>query len=257
MSPARAAVRILFTGLPSYLGWLVANLLLALFFPFFLFLEMVRKPHWIRPIVISFLRFFFLKYLPFVGMYRLEKSADLEKLGRAAKCLVAANHTSWLDALIILALVPKVRILVSRKYGRVPLVSRIMVILGCIFVDRTSRESVAVAVAELRRVLESGGTLAVFPEGTRAPKGELKPFQEVFFSLAKEASVPVLPVILYLDTPFLGPRAENFLTPRCAILKIRVYDPVTADPREKGCDLAFRIRRQMKRGLAELDHPAA
>jgi len=255
MSPGRAAVRILFTGIPAYLGWFLANVALALLMPLFLLLELVKKPQVIRRICISFMRFFFLRYLPFVRMYRLEQTPDLETLAGLRGGLLVANHTSWLDAIVLLCLVPDVQILVSRRYGRVPLVSRIMGLLGCVFVDRRNRDSVAEAVTILRRVLERGGTLAVFPEGTRAPRGELKPFQEAFFSLAKEVGVSVRPTILHFDTPFLGPKAENFLTRKCAILKIRVLPAEVADARDKGRDLAFRVRRLMKREMAALDAP--
>jgi 1-acyl-sn-glycerol-3-phosphate acyltransferase len=255
-SPVQKAVRFLFTGIPSYLGWLAANVALVLCFPFFLLLKAAGRTDVIRKICIGFMRFFFLKYLPFVRMYRLEKTGDIQKLERTEKCLVVANHTSWLDAIILLALIPNVRILVSRKYARIPPVSSIMAMLGCIFVDRRDKKSAAEAVALIRLVLENGGTTAVFPEGTRAPKGVLKPFQDIFFALAKEAKVPIVPTILYLDTPFLGPRAENFLTARCAILKIRVLDAVLPSPKEKGTDLAFRVRRQMRRTVADLDAPS-
>ncbi len=253
----RLVLRWMTTGFLAYAGWFVANLLLAVFFPLFLMMDALHLRFAIRTLCIRFMRFFFLRYLPFVRMYRIEKTDDLAYLRQIKGCMVVANHISWLDAIILLTLIPNVRILVSRKYGRVPLVSRAMTWLGCIFVDRENRESVLEAVGHLRAVLESGGTAAAFPEGTRSRQGELKPFHDVFFSLAKEAKVNVMPIVLYLDTPFLGPKAENFLTERCATLKIRVLDAAVPDAREKGRDLAFRLRKQMRRVVERLDGKVA
>jgi 1-acyl-sn-glycerol-3-phosphate acyltransferase len=241
------------TGFFSYGGWFAVNVMLALLFPLFLAMDAFHLRSAIRVICVALMRVFFLRYLPLVGMYRLEKTDDIRKLSQVKRCLLVANHVSWLDAIILLTLIPNVQILVSSRYGRVPLVSRAMTWLGCIFVDREDRESVVKAVGKLRTVLDTGGTAAVFPEGTRARQGELKPFHDVFFALAKDAAVEVVPVILYLDTPFLGPRAENFLTQRCAVLHIRVLDPIAPNTREKGGDLSFRIRKQMRRMIETLD----
>ena len=166
--------------------------------------------------------------------------------------LVVANHTSWLDGIILFTLIPNVRILVSTKYGKVPLVNRPMAWLGCIFVDRASRESVVASIEEMRETLKQGFPVAVFPEGKRAPIGRLRPFRDVYFRIAIEERVSIQPVLLHLSRPFLGPGTENFLTAKRADLKIRVLGPVESEPPERSGDLAFRVRRQMKKALARL-----
>lgn len=248
----KLAVRWTTTGLFAYLGWLLANIALALLFPFFLLADAFKKPWVIRKITIGFIRFFFLRFLPFIRMYRLEKSADLEKLSQCSKCLIFANHISWLDALILLALVPNVRLLVSLRYGKVPLISRLMRHLGCVFVDKENRESIFEAFDSLHEILEKGGTVAVFPEGSRAPIGEMKPFHEMFFSIAEQAEVSILPVVLHMDVPFLGPKAENFLTSKCATLKIRVLDQIDTYKKTSKKESAFSIRKRMKKVVSSL-----
>jgi 1-acyl-sn-glycerol-3-phosphate acyltransferase len=242
-------------GIPCYTSWFLVNVLLVAFFPLLIPIEYLGGApgkRFLRRLSVSFFKVFFLFHLPLLGVYRVVRSDDLARLKKTGSVLVVANHTSWLDGLILFALIPNVRILVSYKYGRVPMVNRPMKWLGCIFVDRESRESVARAVAGMREALAAGHPVAVFPEGKRAQIGQLGPFRDVYFRIAKEARVSIQPVLLYLSLPFLGPASENFLTAKKADLKIRVLGAVESSAKESAGDAAFRVRREMKRALAHL-----
>ncbi len=244
-----SVLRWLLVGIPCYGSWFLANVVLLLLYPLLLPIEYfggVSGRRILRGFCVRFFRLFFLHHLPALGMYRVERSDDFKALGATKACLVIANHTSWLDALVLFALIPGVRPLVSIRYGRIPLASRAMGWLGCIFVDRRTRESAVAAAGEMARALAAGAPVAVFPEGRRGTVGGLRPFQEAFFKTAIDAQVPVRPVLLMLTRPFLGPGAENFLTEKGTVLKIRVLGDILPGPREKAVDLAFRTRRAMK-----------
>ena len=236
-------------GLFSYSSWFLLNLLLALLFPVLALVRALGAATAVRAVLVACLSVYFLKILPFFGLYHVAREGDAGRLRDIRRGLVISNHTSWLDALIIIALVPGVRPVVSTRYSRVPLVSRAMTWLGCIFVDRNDRRRVATAVESVRHALRCGEPVAVFPEGTRFEIGHLGPFQEVFFSIAVEEKVVVEPLLLLFDIPFLGPGTENLLTQRSAKLTILKLDTITAEERERGSDLAFRTRRRMRKSL--------
>lgn len=239
-------------GFFSYFSWFLVNLVLAFFFPILWFLRKLGAKTFVRGFSVRFLRLYFIYVLPLFGLYRVSRRSSLGSLKSIGRGLIAANHTSWLDALIIIALVPNVRPLVSTRYGRVPLVSHMMRWLGCIFVDRQSRETVTLAIQTIRESIRQGIPVAVFPEGTRSAVGHLKRFQDVFFSIAVDEKCHVEPVLLSLDIPFLGPGVENLVTPRAARLTILKLDTIIPSPGEKGQDLAFRTRRAMKKGIEML-----
>jgi 1-acyl-sn-glycerol-3-phosphate acyltransferase len=249
MSGTRRVFRWMTAGFFSYFSWLVVNILLAAVFPLLAALRLAGAHSLVREIVVASMRGYFLKILPLFGLSRIDALSDIDAPGRISRGLVVINHTSWLDALIVIALVPNVRPLVSTRYGGVPLISTTMRWLGCIFVNRRDRDSVASAVETIRRHLREGVPVAVFPEGTRSQIGTLKPFKEVFFSLAVEEAAVIEPILLSLDTPFLGPGAENFLTDRKANLKVLKLSSITADTGETGRDLAYRTRRTMRKAL--------
>jgi glycerol-3-phosphate dehydrogenase (NAD(P)+) len=109
--------------------------------------------------------------------------------------LVAANHRSFLDPFVIGASLPwrrpmnyvaKVELFEKRWQGW--LLSR----LGAFPVRRGEADEEAMKTARL--VLERGGTICIFPEGTRIRTGSLAAPKRGVGRLALETGAPVLPV---------------------------------------------------------------
>jgi 1-acyl-sn-glycerol-3-phosphate acyltransferase len=250
------ALRWLTVGVAAYVGWLAANLVVLALMPLALVTEAfggVAGRRFLRRSAVGFLKTFFLGYFRLIGVYRVAELPDQDRLAALRPCAFAANHRSWLDALLLSALIEGVRIPVNREYTRIPLAGKMMSWLGCISLDRHSRESIAGGVEEVRRLLAAGEPLAFFPEGTRSPIGTLRPFGGVFFRVVAEAGIPTVPVLVHLDHAFLGPKSENFLTPRGTVLRIRLLDPVEPEDGEGGADLARRVGKVMRTELARLD----
>ena len=107
------------------------------------------------------------------------------------------NHTSMLDTLIMIALLPEHTNAVGKKEQfDVPIWGWIIKRWGALPIDRADR---AAAIATLDVVGESfanGHSLLVAPEGTRSPTGALAPFKKGPFHLAGRYQVPILPVVI-------------------------------------------------------------
>ncbi|MCP4675762.1 MAG: 1-acyl-sn-glycerol-3-phosphate acyltransferase [Deltaproteobacteria bacterium] len=248
--------RWLTVGLAAYLGWIVVNIVFLIFLPLLLLVELLggaKGRRFFRRIGVGFLRIFFLGYFQMIRVYRAEELPDPERLRAIGPCVFVSNHRSWIDALLLIALIPGVRIPVNIEYTRAPMARQMMRWLGCIPLDRKSRESLVQGCAEIERILQSGGQVAVFPEGTRSSIGKLRLFSDVFFRIAAKERVPVMPILTHLEHPFLGPGSENFLTARCAALKILVLEPVEPKEGERGSDLGRRTWKLMSERLTELD----
>lgn len=124
--------------------------------------------------------------------YRIDAvplGAQSETRGR----LVVANHRSALDIGILLGHFGG-HILSRGDVAGWPLVGRLADRAGTIFVDRKSRRSGARAIREIRRHLEAGRTVTVFPEGTTFLGDEVRPFQSGAFAAARGLNVEVIPV---------------------------------------------------------------
>ena len=77
-----------------------------------------------------------------------------------------------------------------------------------------------------KKWINRGASIAIFPEGTRSKDGEIHRFKSGAFTLAKEAGVPILPVVLHgSDTLF----ANGWRLPWRHTFRVEVLDPVPAE----------------------------
>lgn len=251
------ALRYAAVGPLSFGGWLLANLLLLLVFPALLIVERAGKKrarHFLKRLSRGFLRFFFLRYLTIIRLHRVDELPDADTIEKLGPCLIAANHRSWLDALWALALIPDAVLPVSARYAGVPLVGAAMRWLGCVPIERKSPAQVAASLETVRAALREGrGPVVVFPEGTRARFGRLRLFQDLFFRVAIDEKVPVVPMILHSDVPYLSPDEGSLLTKRRAVWTIRLLEPVSVDRTMKASDLSRCVRKKIAVELERLD----
>jgi 1-acyl-sn-glycerol-3-phosphate acyltransferase len=110
----------------------------------------------------------------------------------AGPCLIAANHTSYIDPIVLAMACPRpVRFIVDREQYYRPLVHWAAVRSGAIPVENDPRD-----LGSLRRALQAlrqGAVLGIFPEGGRSDDGGLKPAKPGAALLALRAGVPLVP----------------------------------------------------------------
>ena len=114
------------------------------------------------------------------------------------RALVAANHMSWLDALVVLAYAPA-RLLAKREVRTWPVIGWVAAALGTVFIDRSRPRTLPATVREVAAALRAGAVVAVFPEGTTWCGRSSGPFRPALFQAAIDAQAPVVPVTLRFD----------------------------------------------------------
>ncbi len=249
--------RWLTVGAAGFGGWAVANLLLLAALPLLALVALIGRRRGavaLRRFGSWFLRSFFVRYLSAVRLLGFAELPDPAST-RGPPRLYVANHRSWIDALLALALFPGVRVPVSAGYLRVPLLGILIRWSGSIPVDTASAASALEGIGRARRALEAGDSLFAFPEGRRAAGRRPLPFSDVFFRVAIDAGVPIVPVVLHSDEPYLAPGPGSWLPRRRATWRIRVLEESTPDPRDRPADLGRRARKLLAEQLAELDPP--
>lgn len=154
-----------------------------------------------------------------------------ERLPRDRSFVVAANHESFCDVLVLLAHLPmQVRFLAKRGVFRVPILGWSIAAAGFIPVDRDERSRSAAAVEAALKRLRGGRSVVVFPEETRTPSGELLPFKKGAAHLAILSGLPVLPLGL-AGTFRVLPRGTLVITPGPVVLA--VGDPIEPEGRSR------------------------
>jgi 1-acyl-sn-glycerol-3-phosphate acyltransferase len=126
------------------------------------------------------------------------RTHGIERIKPNGRYIVACNHASAFDIVMLISLLPLDVIFMAKKeLFRIPIFGWGIRVLGHMPVDRSkarkARESITKAVEKIRR---EDVSLLIFPEGTRSVTGEVGEFKAASFTLALEAGVAVLPVLL-------------------------------------------------------------
>lgn len=117
--------------------------------------------------------------------------------------ILAANHLSWIDPLVIASLLPCVPI--SKAEVRSwPVIGTIGRELGVVFVSRGDPYSGWRALRQAQKALDTGLSVLNFPEGTTSTGQTVLPFHRGVFGIARHAGVPVVPVAIAYDPPELA-----------------------------------------------------
>ena len=125
------------------------------------------------------------------------EAVGLENLPAQGGCIVACNHLSRIDPVLVFALGKRrdMTALVADIYKRNLFIRPLIVGVGGIWINR--EEADVHALREARQFLRSGGVLGIAPEGTRSHTGALCHAKTGTAYLADKASVPVVPAAVY------------------------------------------------------------
>lgn len=171
----------------------------------------------------------------------------LEHIPRTGGLIIASNHLSFADSVVIPSIVPrKVVYLAKADYftgtGVKGALSRAWFEgLGMVPVDRTDTRSAMGSLDTALEVLGRGEAFGVYPEGTRSRDGRLYRGRTGVGHLALTAGVPVVPVGLK-DTEKLQPVGSKFA--RLVRVTVRFGEPLDFTGRFQGVPLG-RARREV------------
>ena len=181
--------------LPIWLGFYLA--LIALFFLllFLLSLTVNKKKEQVR--INYFYRWLLNQtnaLILILGKVKI-KSSGLEKLEGLPPYLLVANHRSNFDPFIALKCCPKANLayIAKPEIFEIPITGS--VVHKCFFLsmDREDVRKGAETVKHAAWLLKEGVvSIGVYPEGTRSKTGELLPFRNGCFKIAKLAEAPIV-----------------------------------------------------------------
>lgn len=106
------------------------------------------------------------------------------------------NHTSYADIVVLLGYLKEgeaVPLVGKAGLKKVPYIGRWMSVIHCIFLNRHNTRQAVQSIQEAIKLVKSGQSLIVFPEGTRTKTGQLNPFLSGAFKIAQKSKVKVVP----------------------------------------------------------------
>jgi 1-acyl-sn-glycerol-3-phosphate acyltransferase len=179
----------------------------------------------------------------------------LERIPHRGAVVFMANHQSNCDPPALLAVLPRVVVMVKKEFFRVPIIGRGMVACGFIRVDRRNREQALEAVEKGVQALKAGKSFLVYPEGTRSPDGRLQRFKKGVFVMAIKAGAPIVPISVSGSNKIM-PKGKFVMRP--GGVRITFQDTVATEgfAVEDRQVIIDRVRQAILSGLEKDEWPA-
>lgn len=166
--------------------------------------------------------------IPFSGLY-IKKINGLNNLPEKTGFIVASNHTSYMDHLIIAAVIiphynQKLHFLAKKEHFESFYQRAWHKHVGAIPIDREKggKKALKIAISYLRK----GRIIGIYPEGTRTLTGKLQKAKLGVARLALGAKVPVIPIGL-IGTFQILPKGK--LIPRFKRCIVNIGEPMFFD----------------------------
>ena len=230
----------IFTVIHTTVWCIISVIVLALTYPF------DKSRRWVHEIS-RYMTWVFFGLPP-----RVRRTIDgLENIDRSKPYVIVLNHPSGVDIIAAYKIPLNFRWVSKREVFRLPFFGPMLLVHGDIPIERgNAAAAMAKVIHEGKIWLGRGASVAIFPEGTRSKDGEIHRFKAGAFSLAKEAGVEILPVVMTGTAAMFRGWRMNW-TNR---IRIRVLPAVSveeaAEMDVKG--LAQEVQGRMAAALAEL-----
>ena len=186
-------------------------------------------------------------------LFRLE-ARGTEHVPATGPFLIVANHSSFLDPPLVGGMTPRrLTFLAKAELFRVPVFGALIRRLGSQPLRRDGGDVAALRTAQ--RVLQDGGALLVFPEGTRGDEGVLRPAKPGAALLAMQTGVPVVPAYVR-GSGRAWPRGQRLPRPAKVVV---TFGPPLSFARPTGADRKAQYEaasRRMMAAIAELKDEA-
>jgi 1-acyl-sn-glycerol-3-phosphate acyltransferase len=144
---------------------------------------------------------FLLRFLAWVlarTLYRVQ-SVNTDSLPAEGAAVLACNHVSFVDAVVIMGESPRpIRFVMDHRIFKVPLLSWFFKSARAIAIApaREDPQMLAAANQRIDAALADGDLVCIFPEGKITYDGELSPFKQGIQKIVERVPVPVYPMAL-------------------------------------------------------------
>ncbi|TVQ57221.1 MAG: 1-acyl-sn-glycerol-3-phosphate acyltransferase [Rhodobacteraceae bacterium] len=137
----------------------------------------------------GFFRLTFLLLRAFCGV-RVEVRGPVPR----GPALIAGKHQSMLDVFMLYEALPEARFVMKRELVKAPVFGWYALRVGTVPVDRGGgSEAMREMVARMSAAHEEGGQLVIYPQGTRTPPGETRPYKIGVHALYETTGLPCIP----------------------------------------------------------------
>lgn len=179
-----------------------------------------------------------------IGVFDIQ-FPEMDKLRDQRGVIIAPNHPTMLDAVILLSIVPRTVCIMRASLNNSPFLG------GAARLARfVTNDSGPALIRQGVEKLHQRENLLIFPEGTRTVSGAVNPFKNGFALIAVKADAPIQTVFIEREASYLGKGVSLFApTPLPIRYRIHLGEVVRAREGEHAQELAARMEEYFRAHL--------
>ncbi len=175
----------------------------------------------------------------------------MENIDKTKSYVIVMNHNSGLDILAAYKIPLNFRWVSKKEVFKTPFFGPMLLVHGDIPIERgNASAAMAKVIRDGKLWINRGVSIAIFPEGTRSKSGDINRFKAGAFTLAKEAGVEILPVVMNGTRDSLKGWKMNW----GHTIGFRVLKPISVEEIQntETKDLMDKVHGQMTEALAQM-----
>jgi 1-acyl-sn-glycerol-3-phosphate acyltransferase len=181
-------------------------------------------------------------FLPLSGIRFTTRGKEHFKKGE--NYVVVFNHNSFMDVPISTTAVPGAnKTIAKHEFINIPVFGMVYS-RGSVLVKRDSEASRKESYNNMKKVLEAGMHMCIYPEGTRNRTGQpLKKFQDGAFRLAVTTGKPIIPAVILNTGKVLPSNRKFFFWPMP--LSIHFLEPIPVSKEDAPEEIKEKVYQTM------------
>lgn len=188
---------------------------------------------------------FFARTIIYSAFYVRKKIFARENLDVTKPSIIIANHSSFLDILLLIMLHPRIIILVKDWVYNSPLFGYFIRYAGYIYTETGAGEN----FEKIKSRLADGYSLLIFPEGSRSADGEIHRFHKGAFYLAQELKLDITLILIH-GASYVLPKSEYLV--RHGELNLKILPRIKHEDESWG--LTYRERTKNISAYFKIEH---
>lgn len=181
------------------------------------------------------------------------KVVGREHIKKDGTYVLVANHQGCYDIFLVFGFINrKIRWMMKEPLRRILFVGKSCEKTGQVFIDNSSPGKVKKSYIQAKEILSKGGSLMVFPEGSRTRTGKMGTFKRGAYLLADELQLPVVPITINGSFDVM-PRNKDFHFANWHPLTLTIHEPIM--PKTQGAEnveyLMTESRKAINSALAD------
>lgn len=146
------------------------------------------------------IHFFYGDYIAFICRAIMGIKLEIrgkEHLPKQGGYIIAAKHQSAYETVLMPFIIPLTAIVFKRELMFLPFWGWYPPCMGFVPIDRGSaQQAITSIIRGAKKMKEQGRPLVIFPQGTRVPVGEKRPYKFGLAKVYEESGMPIVPMAL-------------------------------------------------------------